>query len=72
MFIKSLSGVITDSDFKSYGRDMMSDERFFNFVEEESGETSSAVFGSDTDGGDMTDAVGFDDGDAEGAHFVVD
>lgn len=67
-----MSGIVTDADFEADGRNASSGESAFDFDEHEASEAATAVFRGDADGGDMADAVGFDNGDGEGDHFVID
>lgn len=71
MLIEVKSGVVADADFEADGGDEVVGESAFDFEEDESGEAAAAVFGSDADGGEVSDAVGFDDGDGESDHFVI-
>lgn len=69
--VEVLGGGVIDADFESDCGDVSGDEGAFEFEEEKACEASAAVFGGDADGGDMSDAVGFDDGDGESDHLIV-
>src|SRR5262245_21950989 len=71
LLIKFLRRKVLGSYFKPYSCHTASREASFDFVQDQSCQSSAAIFWSDSESSDMPDTVLFNHSDGECAHLVI-